>query len=91
MSDNILSVGVDTFSSPNAGLKPVPLTAVNLTDSFWAPRLHTNRDATLTEVSMLEEPKERRLSGSPSGVFIRCAATRAVKTGDSSECSSAQF
>ena len=47
MSDNISSVVVDTSASPNARLRPVPLTAVNLTDRFWAPRLRINRDVTL--------------------------------------------
>jgi hypothetical protein len=37
-------------------LRLVPLTAVNLTDSFWAPRLRTNRDVTLpTQYPLLAE------------------------------------
>jgi DUF1680 family protein len=38
---------VDTSNSPYARLKPVPLTAVSLTDAFWAPRLRINREITL--------------------------------------------
>lgn len=38
---------VDTEHSSHAELKPVPLTAVTLTDSFWAPRLAVNREVTL--------------------------------------------
>ena len=58
MFDYILhhSTVVDTSTSPSARLKPVPLTAVKLTDSFWAPRLRTNRDVTLpTQYQLLEE------------------------------------
>ena len=56
MSDNISSVVVDTSASPNARLRPVPLTAVKLTESFWAPRLRINRDVTLpTQHQLLEE------------------------------------
>ena len=56
MSDHISSVVVDTTMSQHARLKPVPLTAVKLTDSFWAPRLRTNRGVTLpTQYQLLEE------------------------------------
>ena len=55
MTDHISGVVMDTSVSPNARLKPVPLTAVQLTDSFWAPRLRTNRDVTLsTQYQLLE-------------------------------------
>ena len=47
MTDRILGVVVDTSTSPHARLRPVPLTAVRLTDAFWASRLRTNRDVTL--------------------------------------------
>src|SRR5690242_19751112 len=40
---------VDTSGSPHCRLRPVPLTAVRLTDEFWAPRLRTNREVTLPE------------------------------------------
>ena len=54
--DGLKSVVLDTSRSLNARLKPVPLTAVKLTDSFWAPRLHINRDVTLpTQYQLLEE------------------------------------
>ena len=42
----------------NARLKPLPFTAVKLTDRFWSPRLRTNRDGTLTEIRLLAEPKK---------------------------------
>ena len=35
----VLPIVVDTSHSPSARLKPVPLTAVTLTDQFGAPRL----------------------------------------------------
>src|SRR5690242_15409396 len=38
---------VDTTRSPYCRLRPVPLTAVQLTDEFWAPRLRINREVTL--------------------------------------------
>jgi hypothetical protein len=47
MSDSIPGVVVDTSMSPNARLKPVSLTAVELTDSVWSLRLRVNRDVTL--------------------------------------------
>ena len=34
-------------SSLKRKLTPVPFTAVKLTDSFWAPRIETNRTNTL--------------------------------------------
>ena len=55
MSDTISSVVVDASASPNARLRPVPLAAVRLWDSFWAPRLRINRDVTLpTQYRLLE-------------------------------------
>src|ERR671912_2488739 len=41
------AVVVDTGSSPFARLRPVPLDAVQLDDTFWAPRMRVNREATL--------------------------------------------
>jgi hypothetical protein len=38
---------VDTTRSPHARLRPVPLDAVTLTDTFWAPRIETNRATTI--------------------------------------------
>lgn len=48
MSARILrSVVVDTSGSLSARLGPVPLTAVNVTDAFWSPRLCVNGDVTI--------------------------------------------
>ena len=56
MPEHVPSVVVDTFASPYARLRPVPLTAVELTDNFWAPRLRINRDVTLpNQHQLLEE------------------------------------
>ena len=41
------SVIIDTSHSPHARLRPVPTTAVRLTDTFWAPRRQVNRQVTL--------------------------------------------
>jgi uncharacterized protein len=47
---------VDTSRSPCATLRPVPLTAVTLTDGFWRPRRELNRTVTLrTQFRHLEE------------------------------------
>ena len=47
---------VDTSHSPYAKLRPVPLDAVTLSDSFWAPRLRTVRDVTLpTQLAQIEQ------------------------------------
>ena len=40
-------VVVDTSGSPHARLRPVPLGAVRLADSFWEPRRRINREVTL--------------------------------------------
>ncbi len=49
-------VVVDTSGSPYARLRPVPVNAVNLADSFWAPRWRLNRDVTIpTQYQLLEE------------------------------------
>jgi DUF1680 family protein len=56
MSDQISSVVVDTSSSPYAHLRPVPISAVKLTDTFWAPRLRTNQQVTIPDqLRYLEE------------------------------------
>jgi DUF1680 family protein len=41
---------VDTRRSPLARLRPVPISAVQIEDDFWAPRLRTTREATLAHV-----------------------------------------
>ena len=38
---------IDLAHSPFAKLKPVPLSAVQITDSFWSPRIRANREVTL--------------------------------------------
>jgi DUF1680 family protein len=50
------AVVVDTSNSPFARLKPVPLTAVTLTDEFWAPRLRMNGQVSIpSQYRLLEE------------------------------------
>ena len=50
------SVIVDTSKSESARLRPVPLAAVTLEDSFWAPRLEKLREVTLpSQYLQLEE------------------------------------
>ena len=52
----VLPIVVDTSHSPHARLKPVPMTAVNLTDQFWAPRRRINVEATIpSQYRLLEE------------------------------------
>ena len=41
------AVVVDTSRSPFARLRPVPITAVTLTDAFWSPRRRANREIAL--------------------------------------------
>ncbi|NPV46476.1 MAG: glycoside hydrolase family 127 protein [Armatimonadetes bacterium] len=44
------------MSAVTRRLSPVPFTAVSITDSFWAPRLATNRDVTLpAEYAQLQQ------------------------------------
>lgn len=38
------------MTSARKGLTPVPFTAVRFTDSFWAPRIETNRTATIPHI-----------------------------------------
>ncbi len=50
------AVVVDTSKSPFARLRPVLLTAVTLSDPFWAPRLRLTREIVLpTQYRLLEE------------------------------------
>jgi len=50
------AIAVDTSNSPFARLKPVLLTAVTLTDEFWAPRRRINREVTIpSQYRLLEE------------------------------------
>jgi hypothetical protein len=86
MSDNISSIVVDTSASPNARLRPVPLTAVKLTDSFWAPRLRINRDVTLpTQYQLLEGTGRidnfRAAAGKTPAEYGRPELERFVRTG----------
>jgi len=53
------AVVVDTTRSPGARLRPVPITAVRLTDTFWAPRLQRNHENTLRAQYRLLEEKGR--------------------------------
>ena len=48
-------VVVGTSNGPYACLKPVPLTAVTLTDEFWAPRLRINWEVTFPSQNRLLE------------------------------------
>ncbi len=65
---------VDTTSSPAAHLRPVPLDAVQLTDTFWAPRRAVNHDVTLpSQYERIEETGRlfnfRRAAGKEQGPF----------------------
>ena len=66
---------VDTTSSPHAKLRPIPLGSVTLTDTFWAPRRHTNREVTLpTQFRHLEDTDRinnfRRAAGKLDAPFV---------------------
>jgi DUF1680 family protein len=72
--NNPSPVIVDTSNSLHARLKPVPLSAVNLTDSFWEPRRQINREVTLpSQFRHCEETGRldnfRRASGKKQGDF----------------------
>src|SRR6185437_1102497 len=49
----LLSIAGLAISNPSGGpahdypFKPVPFTAVHMTDAFWAPRIETNRKVTI--------------------------------------------
>jgi hypothetical protein len=69
------SVVVDTRASPRARLRPVPVSAVTLTDDFWAPRLRTNHYVTLpAQFQYLEETGRidnfRVAAGKKEGHFV---------------------
>ena len=64
---------VDSSRSPGARLRPVSVDAVALTDSFWQPRLETNRAVTIpTQHAHLESTGRvdnfRRASGRKTGI-----------------------
>ncbi|MGC9522065.1 MAG: glycoside hydrolase family 127 protein [Anaerolineae bacterium] len=64
----------DTSHSPHAGLQPVPVDAITLTDEFWAPRRALNREVTLrTQYEHLESTGRldnfRRAAGTVDGAF----------------------
>jgi hypothetical protein len=66
---------VDTSLSPHAVLRPVPHTAVRLTDAFWEPRRQANRAATLpSQFRHIEETHRldnfRRAAGKKEGQFV---------------------
>jgi len=70
------TVVVDTSRSPYARLRPVPLTAVTLTDAFWAPRRRINRELTLpAQYRYCEETGRvdnfRRAAGDNPGFDLR--------------------
>ena len=64
---------VDTSHSPYTRLRPVPLTAVTLADTFWAPRRRRNHEVVLpAQYHLLEETGRvdnlRRAAGSKTGI-----------------------
>ena len=68
------SVVVDTTKSPNAKLRPVPISTVKMEDGFWEPRLRLMRDVTLpSQYDIIEETGRldnfRRASGKIEGDF----------------------
>ncbi|HLK60466.1 MAG TPA: beta-L-arabinofuranosidase domain-containing protein [Chthonomonadaceae bacterium] len=76
MAENTHRVGpvVDFTRSPHAVLRPVPVNAVKLHDTFWEPRLRRNREITLP--AQLRQCKEtgridnfRRASGRKQAPF----------------------
>src|SRR5437762_2335248 len=67
-------VVLDTSRSPHARLRPVPLNAVTLNDTFWAPRRRINRAVTLpSQYRHCEETGRidnfRRAAGKTEGRF----------------------
>ncbi len=65
---------VDTSRSAAARLRPVSVNAVQLTDTFWAPRRRVNRDVTLpSQYDRIEETGRlfnfRRAAGKEQGPF----------------------
>lgn len=69
-----MSIVVDTTSSPRARLRPLPLSAVRLCDSFWEPRRRVNQQVTLpSQYQRCEETGRidnfRRAAGKIQGPF----------------------
>jgi DUF1680 family protein len=67
-------VVVDTSKSPHARLRPTPIEAVSFDDSFWAPRIRKNHEATLpSQLKLLWETGRidnlRRAAGKIDGEF----------------------
>jgi len=67
-----MSMVVDTSASLKARLQPVPINAVKLEDTFWAPRLQMLQEVTLpSQYEILEETGRidnfRRVSGKIKG------------------------
>jgi DUF1680 family protein len=65
---------VDTSASPHARLRPVPIEAVKFDDTFWAPRIRKNREATLpSQLKLLWETGRidnfRRAAGKIDGPY----------------------
>jgi DUF1680 family protein len=65
---------VDTSASPHARLRPLPLGAVRLSDTFWEPRRRVNREVTLaSQYRRCEETGRidnfRRAAGKIEGPF----------------------
>jgi hypothetical protein len=55
MPHNPRCIVIDATYSPHARLRPVPVSAVTMTDSLWAPRLRINREVSLpTQYQLLE-------------------------------------
>jgi uncharacterized protein len=74
MLDSTPPVVVDTSSSRHARLRPLSLTDVQLSDSFWEPRRRINRDRTLpSQFDHIEETGRldnfRRASGKIEAPF----------------------
>lgn len=74
MGNRLKGFVVDTSRSPYGRLRPVPVEAVRLEDSFWAPRLETLRKATLpSQHQQCEDTGRifnfRRAAGKAEGEF----------------------
>ncbi|MEA2598151.1 MAG: uncharacterized protein QOF01_4620, partial [Thermomicrobiales bacterium] len=68
------SVVVDTSRSPHALYRPLPVSAVRLEDTFWAPRIRANRDVSIpAQLDLLERTGRlanfRRGAGKEGGRF----------------------
>ena len=74
MKNRFSTYVTDTWHSPYAKLRPVQIENVHLEDDFWAPRLKTIREVTLsTQYRLCEETGRfanfRRATGMESGGF----------------------